>query len=256
MKRKKKKVQSSVGGHSSGAVVSPGSTYRPTEEEQAKLREHQARGAANLAPPIRLAVNAAGQPYIIYDHPSQTVGRALLAEALGTADNCFIDGLLLQLINAGSRDEQLDPAGINFMLAVIKGIKPEDQFVAMLAAQFAAVHMATLNFAWQLPQTQYSPSHQETVERGLNRLARTSAMLMETLKRYRTGGQQTVTVQHLTVGEGGKAIVGNVTNPARDSSSQNTSTPVPALTDARQVPMQTIDNPARVPATSQRRRKN
>jgi hypothetical protein len=39
---------------------------------------------------------------------------------------------------------------------------------------------------------------------------------MEALKRYRTGGEQKVTVQHLSVGEGGQAIVGNVTQtPAK-----------------------------------------
>jgi hypothetical protein len=33
---------------------------------------------------------------------------------------------------------------------------------------------------------------------------------MEALKRYRSNGEQKVTVEHVTVNEGGKAIVGNV----------------------------------------------
>lgn len=33
---------------------------------------------------------------------------------------------------------------------------------------------------------------------------------MEALKRYRSGGEQKVTVQHVNVAEGGQAIVGNV----------------------------------------------
>jgi hypothetical protein len=33
---------------------------------------------------------------------------------------------------------------------------------------------------------------------------------METLKRYRTGGEQKVTVQHVTVSDNAQAIVGNV----------------------------------------------
>ena len=37
---------------------------------------------------------------------------------------------------------------------------------------------------------------------------------MEALKRYRTGGEQKVTVQHVSVSEGGQAIVGNVTQGA------------------------------------------
>ena len=39
---------------------------------------------------------------------------------------------------------------------------------------------------------------------------------MEALKRYRTGGEQKVTVQHVTVSEGGNAIVGNVTQAASE----------------------------------------
>lgn len=45
---------------------------------------------------------------------------------------------------------------------------------------------------------------------ALNKLARTFTTQMETLKRYRTGGEQKVTVHHVTVNEGGQAIVGTV----------------------------------------------
>jgi len=37
------------------------------------------------------------------------------------------------------------------------------------------------------------------------------AVQMEALKRYRTGGQQRVIVEHVTVNAGGQAIVGSVT---------------------------------------------
>ena len=35
-------------------------------------------------------------------------------------------------------------------------------------------------------------------------------MQLESLKRYRTGGEQKVVVQHVNVNEGGQAIVGTV----------------------------------------------
>jgi hypothetical protein len=35
-------------------------------------------------------------------------------------------------------------------------------------------------------------------------------MQVEALKRYRTGGEQKVTVEHVTVNQGGQAIVGNI----------------------------------------------
>jgi hypothetical protein len=49
---------------------------------------------------------------------------------------------------------------------------------------------------------------------GLTKLTRTYAAQMEALKRYRSGGEQKMTVQHVHVAEGGQAIVGNVNAPA------------------------------------------
>ena len=39
---------------------------------------------------------------------------------------------------------------------------------------------------------------------------RTFTAQVETLKKYRTGGNQTIQVQHVNVNEGGQAIVGDV----------------------------------------------
>src|SRR3982750_1028925 len=69
--------------------------------------------------------------------------------------------------------------------------------------------MATLTFARRLNHVD-NIAQQDSAERTLNKLARTFAAQMEALKRYRTGGEQKVTVQHVTVNEGGQAVVGNV----------------------------------------------
>jgi hypothetical protein len=47
-------------------------------------------------------------------------------------------------------------------------------------------------------------------EPGLNKLARRFASQLEALKRYRTGGEQKITVQHVSVNDNAQAIVGNV----------------------------------------------
>jgi hypothetical protein len=47
-------------------------------------------------------------------------------------------------------------------------------------------------------------------ERAFNKPARTFAAQAEALKRYRSGGEQIVRVEHVTVNEGGQAIVGRV----------------------------------------------
>jgi hypothetical protein len=68
-------------------------------------------------------------------------------KAIGTTDSDFYSGLIGQLINVGSPGKEPEEAGTNFMLSIVKGIEPRDQIEAMLAAQMAAVHMASMTFA-------------------------------------------------------------------------------------------------------------
>jgi hypothetical protein len=150
------------------------------------------------------------------DHPETAVAHVLLMEAIGAKDLDFLDGLLKQLVNAATKGRAVDERGLNFMLAVVKGIEPRDQVEAMLAAQMAAVHNATMTFARRLAHVDNIPQ-QDSAERAFNKLARTFAAQVEALKRYRTGGEQTVRVEHVTVNEGGQAIVGNVTHGGRGS---------------------------------------
>jgi hypothetical protein len=146
------------------------------------------------------------------DHPDAVIGTLALMQAIGTADLDFYDGLMLQLVNASKGGGPPEKA-VNFMLAVIKGIEPRDQTEAMLASQMAAVHMASMTFARRLASVDTIPQ-QDSAQNAFNKLARTFAAQVEALKRYRSGGEQKMTVQHVHVAEGGQAIVGNVTAPA------------------------------------------
>jgi hypothetical protein len=56
------------------------------------------------------------------------------------------------------------------MLAMVKGIKPKDEIEAMLAAQMAATHMATMTFAHRLAHAEKIPQ-QDSAERTFNKLA-------------------------------------------------------------------------------------
>jgi hypothetical protein len=85
----------------------------------------------------------------------------------------------------------------------------------MLAAQMAAVHVASMTFARRLAHVE-NIAQQDSAERAFNKLTRTFAMQMEALKRYRNGAEQKVTLDHVSVAEGGQAIVGNVTQVPRE----------------------------------------
>ena len=82
------------------------------------------------------------------------------------------------------------------MLSVVEGIAPKDEVEAMLATQMAAVHMASMTFARRLAHVDNIPQ-QDSAERAFNKLARTFTAQVDALKRYRTGGQQKVTVEHV-----------------------------------------------------------
>ena len=95
---------------------------------------------------------------------------------------------------------------------------------ALLAAQMAAVHTAIMTFARRLGHVKTIPQ-QDSAERAFNKLARTFAPQVEALKRYRSRGDQTVRVEHVTVNEGGQAIVGNVSHGGRGPHKKEEATP-------------------------------
>jgi hypothetical protein len=103
-----------------------------------------------------------------------------------------------------------DEATLNAALAVVDGIKPENEVEAMLACQMAMTHvlamqaMSRAHWAGMLPEYQAAGSF-------AIKLSRTFTMQMEALAKLRRGGNQTVRVEHVHVHSGGQAIVGNVT---------------------------------------------
>lgn len=182
--------------------------YELTPEEIRAVQSHRDRLTAKPPAP-RMKVHPDDRRRLAPNHPDPDVGHLLLMQALGTASVDFSHGLLGQIANAASKGQTVDEPGLNFMLSVVTGIEPNDELEAMLGAQMAAVHLATMTFARRLNHVD-NIVQQDSAERAFNKLARTFAVQMEALKRYRTGGEQKVTVQHVTVNEGGQAIVGNV----------------------------------------------
>jgi hypothetical protein len=150
------------------------------------------------------------------DEPDPISHFLSLADTLGTADPEFLLGLFGQLAKAGSPGRRVDKPGLNFMLSVVKRAAPRDQIEAMLAAQMAAVHVATMNAGRKLAQVE-TVQQQDSAERTFSKLARTFTAQVEALKRYRTSGEPMVSVQHVSVSDGGQAIVGNVTHGPRES---------------------------------------
>jgi len=179
--------------------------YEPTTEERAAEEAVRSR---RKTPRVKVS-RQKGMVSLSLDCPKESYEKFLLMEALGTVEPDFAAEFLPQLAKAATRGQKVDEVALNFMIAVIKGVDPKDQVEAMLSAQMAAVHSLTMTFARRLNNIDNIPQ-QDSAERAFNKLARTFAAQVETLKRYRSSGEQKVTVEHVTVNEGGKAIVGNV----------------------------------------------
>jgi hypothetical protein len=188
----------------------PVAPYQPTPEERRSLDTFHARDAERIRAP-RVKVSASNE--VKLDHADDRTGSALLMLSTGSTDPDFLNGLLSQLCNAGTKGKTVDEYALNFMLSMVKGVEPRDQVEAMLAAQMAATHNATMTFARRLAHVD-TLEQQDSAERAYNKLARTFAMQVEALKRYRSQGEQVVRVERVTVHEGGQAIVGNVSHGA------------------------------------------
>src|SRR6202051_2220102 len=115
-----------------------------------------------------------------------------------------------QLVKASVKGEMPDAVNLAFMISMVKSIKPRDAVEAMLVAQMVSVHVMAMRCAYHLANAD-DIARQDSAARALGRLARTFPAQIEALNRYRCNGQPAITVQNVSVGDGGKAIVGNVT---------------------------------------------
>lgn len=115
------------------------------------------------------------------------------------------------------RLELLDRLGTDcaaMALDAADSIQPENSLERMLAHQLAVAHKAALQMIDK------AVLHRDTVEsarliNAAGRMMNTYQQGLLTLQRLRSKGEQHITVQHVTVAEGGQAIVGTVNQGGR-----------------------------------------
>jgi len=116
-----------------------------------------------------------------------------------------IRALWLTHSDAETRDKQMSAA-----ISALIGIGPKDELEGMMAAQLIAAHNAAMEcYRRAMIGEQTFEGRKENLSQA-NKLSRTWTTLLEALNRHRGKGQQKVTVEHVHVHSGGKAVVGNV----------------------------------------------
>ena len=151
-------------------------------------------------------------------HKIELAQESALCRIFGTSDEMQANALLSHCLKPLKADEASDEHPGNdervFVLSIIRDLAPRDAVERMLAVQMAATHVATIRSARWLANADTIAQVQAHYT-GFNKLGRTFAAQVEALRKHRTGGAQTVRVEHVTVEAGGQAIVGHVQHGGR-----------------------------------------
>ena len=177
--------------------------------------------------PDRSASQTAGQSPLQSSGPS----AGLLARATGS-DDARVQGLLLTQLSAAlvepeGLDEGAALARVEGALALLSAIGPQGGAERLLAVQMVAVHEAAMDCLARAARADVpggstlgggtpgggTPRRAELALAA--RLASLYARQTEALARGRRRGEQRVTVEHVHVNAGGRAIVGPVQSGAR-----------------------------------------
>ncbi|WP_029547991.1 hypothetical protein [Sphingobium yanoikuyae] len=130
-----------------------------------------------------------------------------LADAMGTTSPEFIDDMLVNLLTYfNAPTDRRATREINAALAVLDGMKPENEVEAMLLGQMVATNDAAMKCLSQIN----SLGAAETFGNLSVKLMRTFTAQTEALAKLRRKGEQTVRVVHIH--PGGQAVVGDVHN--------------------------------------------
>lgn len=132
------------------------------------------------------------------------------AQATGVKNVAVSNLLFDQAACTHANAQEKGADALNVTLAMLHEIAPQNALEGLLVTQMIGIHNLSMEM---LKQASISGNTDEEVERCINRsikLTRTFAAQVEALHKLRNGGQQKVTVEHVTVNEGGQAVVGNV----------------------------------------------
>jgi hypothetical protein len=131
----------------------------------------------------------------------------------------FEEHLLVQMLSASVTQYEQEKVkgtsnGLDKIVSPIAdtffSIDPKDSIEGMLATQMIGLHSTAMRLLKRMGNKEISTSNQESNVNMATKLIRTFTACSETLNRHRGKGQQKVTVEHVTVNQGGQAIVGNI----------------------------------------------
>ena len=181
-------------------------------------------GLPRRAPRLKV-IKDGDREVVSFDDTERAVARAELAKALASENVDFCVEIVERIAKATSSGDMPDEHAANFVLSVIAEGEPRDVFETMQFSQIGTLHLVVMDAARQYRRAT-TTTERHIALNDLNKAARTFSTQLLALKNYRAGSPQTVTVQNVSVSDGGQAIVGNVTAAPRGTPSAADPPPV------------------------------
>ncbi len=186
------------------------------EDEKACIANYQERSKRKFLK-FENTKNKDGTPTITPLDVTYDVAVAKMTEALGTADLELQNYLLNQametcfgFVTTERRKDEYQALCSNRVMALLHGIQPQDEIEGMLAVQMVGVHNVVAELLKRVMLIGQSDIGKDLNVNQAAKMMRVFIAQIEALKKYRTGGQQKMIVEHVHVNEGGQAFVGQV----------------------------------------------
>jgi len=131
----------------------------------------------------------------------------------GTHDSDLIDKISDQILGVCFRDGELLEVKVmeaNATLAAITEMEPQDPTELMLATQMTTVHNTVMNVFSRALKADQPLELAEFYINSATKLMRAYTAQIEAFNKYRTKGQQKITVRHVDVNGGGQAVIGDI----------------------------------------------
>jgi hypothetical protein len=187
--------------------------------------------AAVLMVPIVSPVVSIGE---VVPNETGTAQNHYLRSTLKSPDSAAIDASTARTELLMQEDLEITALAID----AANSIDANNSIEKMLVHQMSAAHRVSMQLmnraSGLISQTSYDPRTTESLNQQASKLFNSSIRMMNsfqqgllTLNKIRNGGNQTVTVQHVTVSQGGQAVIGNLGSEDRTRQGTNQKGPTP-----------------------------
>lgn len=125
-------------------------------------------------------------------------------------NDAVLDSLQMAIPNLERLPQDVIARKSQAMLDALMSLKPGDEIEGMVMAQMIAIQEAVMECFRRAWLGEQHPRLQQDYLNQAGKLSQTYTRLLGALNKHRGKGQQKMIVEHVNIGSGGQAVVGNV----------------------------------------------